>query len=181
MLSLIWSIFNLGLFLFAIAQCFRATKYLYAQAGTFVAVVFVLIVLSSFSHLSKDNENMEPNSNQIKTFKFFPKDSVIQGRQHFLRKTLDESLTLKYDLGISYVSDERTNLAIPTDACSDQTGFVSGITWQPTQISLNKTVEPNLFSYHVAGIVKWKLLGVTLYAQLKFYKGVVLLKDSPDY
>jgi hypothetical protein len=179
MFVLIWGLLNVAIFIYAIVLCSKATKYIYAQFGIFAAGIFVLFLLSAATGSGKD-ENLEPNSNQIKTWKFLPSDSTMQGKTYFKTQTIENELSVRYELDIKYAVDEKTRLAIPIDGSVDQTGFISGTAWQPQNITINKTLEPHLFRYYADGMVNWKLLGVTLYTQGKQFSGPVLLTPSEN-
>lgn len=175
MTYLLWGLLNLGIFLFFIVVCFQATKLIREKIGLFASIVFVFGLLSFMGQPGKDN-NKEPTSNQMKTWKFASPDSLKSNDSHILNMTLEKTMLSKYDLGIVYGKDNEGQSNIPISAYSSTTGFIIGTNWQPTSIIVNRTSENNKFAYLVKGIVEWKLLGATLYSQVKEYNGIALTK-----
>ncbi len=176
MLYLFWGILNIGLFLFFIATCFRATKLIRENFGLFASVVFVFGLLSFIGHSNNDNDNKEPNSNQIKTWKFASEDSLNRNATSLVDIDLEKTLISKYQLGIKYGKDKQGQINIPISANSWTTGFISGTNWKPSSIIVNTTDDKNKLAYFVDGIVEWKLLGATVYSQPKQYEGITLTK-----
>lgn len=176
MLYLLWGLINIGLFLFFIVICFRATKLTREKLGLFASIVFVFGLLSFIGHSNNDNDLKEPNSNQIKTWKFDSEDSLNRNATFFIDIDLEKTLVSKYDLGIKYGKDKQGQLNIPISAYSSTTGLIGGTNWKPISIIVNRTDDNNKFEYFVDGVVEWKLLGATIYSQLKQYKGVALTK-----
>jgi hypothetical protein len=132
-------------------------------------------VFGLFSFIGhSDNDNKEPNSNQIKTWKFTPEDSLNGNESFFLYIDLEKTLISKYNLGIKYRKDK--NMNIPMSAYSTTTGFISGTIWKPISIKVSKTDDNKKFEYSVDGIVGWKLLGATVYSQRKMYSGYAITK-----
>ena len=176
MIYLLWGLLNIGLFIFFIAICFRATKLIREKIGLFAAIIFVFALLSFIGHSNNDNDNKEPNSNQIKTWKFETKDSINRNATYLLDIDLEKTLVSKYELGIKYGKEKEGTINIPISAYSSITGFISGTTWKPISIIVNRTTDNNKFEYVVDGVVEWKLFGTTIYSQLKEYKGIALTK-----
>ncbi len=88
---------------------------------------------------------------------------------------MEKDVALKFDLSISYGKDKEGQLNISISASSTTSGFTSGTTWTPIFVAIDKTVDNHKFSYFVGGVLKWKLLGATIYTQAKEYKGTVSL------
>ena len=89
---------------------------------------------------------------------------------------LEKTLVSNYDLGIKYGKDKDDQISIPISAYSSTSGFISGTNWKPISISINRMDDNSKFEYYVSGVVEWKLLGATIYSQLKEYKGIVSTK-----
>jgi hypothetical protein len=176
MTYLLWGLLNIGLFLFFIIICFKATKLIREKIGLFASIIFVFGLLSFIGHSNNDNENKEPNSNQIKSWKFTSEDSLNRNATYSIDVDLEKTFVSKYGLGIKYGKDEQGQMNIPISASSSTTGFISGIDWKPISIIVNRTTDNNKFEYFVDGIVEWKLLGATIYSQHKEYKGIALTK-----
>ncbi len=176
MLYLLWGLLNIGLFLFFIVTCFKATKLIRAKMGLLASVIFVFGLLSFIGKSNSNNDNLEPNSNHIKTWKFVPGDSLKSNESYLQNIELEKTIISKYDLGIEYGKDLQGQLNIPISAYSSTTGFVSGTNWKPVSIIVNRTNENKKFEYSVDGVVEWKLLGATVYSQQKNYKGITSIK-----
>jgi len=174
MTYLLWGLLNIGLFIFFIVICFKATKLIREKVGLFASIIFVFGLLSFVGH--SGNDNKEPNSNQIKTWKFISEDSLKNNDSYLLYIDLEKTLVSKYDLGIEYGKDKQRQINIPISAYSSTTGFISGTNWKPVSIIINRTNDNNKFEYFVGGVVEWKLLGATIYSQPKEYKGIALTK-----
>jgi hypothetical protein len=165
MLYLLWGLLNLFLFVYFIAICFKATKFLRQKLGMLAAMVFVLGLLSFTT--SSNNKSTE-----FKTWKFVSADSI--NTNSFLIAELNNNLISKYELGISYEKDGLIN--IPVSASSTTNGFICGTNWKPHFINVQRTTN-NKFQYIVTGAVEWKLLGFTVYVQQKFYKGFISVNN----
>ncbi|WP_144915767.1 hypothetical protein [Mucilaginibacter frigoritolerans] len=144
--------------------------------GTLAAIIFVLGLLSFSSHSFNNDENKEPNTNQYKTWKFTPKDSLTGVCSKELR--LEKTMVLNYNLSIVYGTDKKSNSSIPISACSFNTGLISGTNWKPLIITVDTTSVINKLRYTVDGTVDWTLLGITLYSQTKDYNGMVFVTPS---
>lgn len=176
MAYLLWGLLNIGLFLFFIVICFKATRFIREKSGLFAAIIFVFGLFSFIGYPNNDNNNKEPGSNQIKTWKYISEDSLKNNNSYVLSVDLEKTLVSTYELVIKYGKDEQGQINIPISAYSSATGFVSGINWRPVAIIVNRTNDNSKFSYLVDGVAEWKLLGTKIYSQTKAYKGIVLLK-----
>jgi hypothetical protein len=176
MLYILWGLLNIGLFIFFIITCFRATKLVKEKFGVLAAVVLVFGLLSFISNSNKDDNDHQSNSNQIRTWEFNSRDSVDINSTRFMQIALEKTLVSKYELGIKYGKQKEGQINIPLSANSWTTGFMSGTNWKATSIIVNKTNENNRFEYHVTSTVEWKLLGITIYSQPKVYRGYALIK-----
>lgn len=176
MTYLLWGLLNIGLFVFFIVICLKATKLIREKIGLFASVIFVFGLLSFVGQTNNKNDNNEPNSNQIKTWKFVSEDSLKSYNTFKLNIDLEKTLVSKYDLGIRYGRDKQRQINIPISAYSSTTGIISGTNWKPVSIIINSTNENNKFEYFVDGVLEWKLLGAIIYSQLKEYKGIALTK-----
>jgi hypothetical protein len=176
MLYLLWGLLNIGLFLFFIVICFRATKLIRQNVGLLASIVFVFGLLSFIGHSNNNNDNKEPNSNQTKTWTFTSDDSLSRYPTSSEFIVLEKTFISKYYLFIQYANDKNGQVTIPVSASSITNGFISGTNWKPTSIVINRIDDNNKFQYFVRGVVEWKLLGATIYSQLKEYNGIVPTK-----
>jgi hypothetical protein len=176
MIYLLWALLNIGLFIFFIVICFNATKLIKEKFGVLTSIVFVFGLLSFVGRSNNDKDNKEPNSNQIKTWKFNSIDSLDKSSNVYMDIDLEKTLISKYSLGIGYGKDKQLQNNIPTSANTWTTGFESGTSWKPISIIVNRTDDNNKFEYEVDGTIKWSLLGMKIYSQPKHWKGIVTLK-----
>lgn len=174
MLYLVWALLNIVLFFSFIAVCFKATALIRRNIGTAAAVIFVFGLLSFTNQANSDKDNLEPHSNQIKTWHFVPEDSLDGNSTWSVRTELEKTLVSTYTLGVKYGKDKELKNYVPISAYTSVTGFQSGTSWNPQSITINRA-DSN-FSYEVSGTVKWKLLGFTIYEQPKLWKGVAAFK-----
>jgi hypothetical protein len=152
--------------------CFRATKNLRRDLGWLASVIFVWGLLS---FVNKDNESETTNSTRkIKEWNFnSPKD--IKGYQRLTVLTIEDELAYGLDLDVKFAKDS-SQVSFPLSAGSSFSGLSAGNIWQPENITLNPTNTPNSFKYSVSGIMKWRLLGSTIYHETRLYQGFIELR-----
>jgi len=103
MTYLLWGILNIGVFIFFIITCFKATKLIREKVGLIASIVFGFGFLSFVGQ--SNNDNKEPNSNKIKTWKFISEDSLKSNNTYLLNIDLEKTLVSKYGLAIKYGKD----------------------------------------------------------------------------
>ncbi len=176
MTHLLWGLLNIALFLFFIFICFRGTKLIREKLGLLASLVFVFGLLS---FIGKPNiPNYGANTNSIKNWQLNTEDNLTKNSTNGIDVSLEKTLISKYDLTVIYGEDKETKLNVPIKAYSTTTGFISGINWVPTSIVVTNTENSNKFKFHVQGTVEWKLLGATIYSQLKLYNGFITTKNN---
>lgn len=175
MIYLLWGLLNIGLFIFFVVLCFKATKLIREKMGLFASIIFLFGLLSFVSSSSMEY-NKELNSNQVKTWTFTTTDSINRKSTYFLKVSLEKTFISKYDLEIRYVEDIKGEKNIPISAYSSASGFISGTNWKPMSIIINRTSDNNQFDYLVYGVVEWKIFSSTIYSQSKAYKGIAIVK-----
>jgi hypothetical protein len=57
-------------------------------------------------------------------------------------------------------------------------GLILGFDWETNGIDIEPTKQNNNIQYFVGGLIKWKLLGATIYTQNKDYSGIISLKSD---
>ncbi len=159
-----------------IAICFKATKLIREKWGIAAALVFVFGLLSFVGQPSSNNVNFDPNSNETRTWTFASLDSLDKGSNAYTLIDLENTLISTYSLGIQHGKDKQLKKTIPTSANTRISGFISGISWEPSSILVNPTNDNQKFTFEVHGILNWKLLGFTLYSHSKNWKGIAVLK-----
>jgi len=176
MLYLLWGLLNIGLFLFFVTTCFRATKLAREKLGLFASIIFVFGLLSFIFKTNTNKVSKGLGSLQIRTWTFAPEDSLDSSATYVSDTELEKTLISKYGLYIEYGKNKQRKLNIPISAYSLATGFVSGTNWKPLSIIINQTNDNHKFQYYVYGTIEWELLGATVYSQPKEYKGLALVK-----
>lgn len=174
MVYLLWGLLNIGLLIFFIVVCFRATKLIRKKIGIIAAIIFILGLLSFIGN--PNNGDKKVNSNQTKTFVLHHEDSLIRNSTYLLNIDLGKTLISRYKLYIQYGKNKEGQTNIPISAYSYTTGFVSGTNWKPLSISVNQTNDNDKFEYQVDGVVKWSLLGITVYSEPKQWEGYAIIK-----
>ena len=175
MLYLLWALINIGIFIFFILTCIRATKLIREKFGLFAAIIFVFGLLS---FVSAPNTNNNENRNQLNPShtRFNADESIEMYSGKFVTVPLERNLVSSYGLVISYGISKEEHLNIPVTASSHTLGLVSGTKWIPASITVNQTDDNKKFRYQVIGTVEWRLLGYTIYSQSKSFKGTVVIK-----
>jgi len=175
MLYILWSVLSIGLFLSIIVICFQATRLIREKLGVFAAILFVAGSLSFISWSNRDEEK-EPGT---KSWEFTPHDPEVFNTTRWTQIVLQNNSVSKYQLHITYAQVEQQN--IPLSAWSNTEGFISGTDWVPSYVNVSRTDDNSVLHYEVHGSVKWQLLGITIYSQLKKFSGNVNLKAQPTY
>jgi hypothetical protein len=101
----------------------------------------------------------------------------LKSKENYLHNIiLEKTLLAKYLFVIKYGKVKEGKINIPISAYSFTNGFVSGTNWKPISIIVDMTDDNNKFEYSVDGVLEWKLLGATIYSELKEYKGIAMIK-----
>ena len=173
MLYFLWGFLNLLLLVFVLFLFVKGVIFTNEKIGISASMIFVVIVLS-FKPNNTTNDNTELNSNQLKTWKFASTDSLDKASNSRTEINLEHNTISTYYLGVSYGKDKDLQRMIPTSASAGTNGFEFGTSWNPISIIVNQTNQKNKFQYEVDGIVKWKLLGFTIYSQQKKWSGELI-------
>lgn len=105
MVYLIWGLLNLGLVIYFLVLCFKATKLVREKIGLFAAVFFVLGLLTFIVQPVKDNYGKGQNSNRLNSWIFASEDSLKQYSISALDIDLEKNLISKKHLEIMYGKD----------------------------------------------------------------------------
>jgi hypothetical protein len=174
MIYLFWALLNIALFLYFIFLCLIATKLIREKINITAAIFFVVAFLSYLGSSNTDKD--ESDSNQKARWQFIPPDSIQHQQTGRKDISLEKTWISNYSLSIKYSINQKDNSAIPISAYATTGGFISGTTWKPMNIILNKTNHKNTLAYAVDVKVEWQLMGSTVYSQLKTYKGLAIVK-----
>ncbi len=176
MIYLIWGLLNIGLFIFFIGICLKATKLLKENSGIVAAIIFVFGILSFIVNSNNKTSNKESGLSQIPTWHFVSEESVDRNTISYTVVEMEKNWMSKNELGISYGKNGKREEIIPISGNSWTSGFISGTNWSPSIIEVHNKDENASLEYNVTGIIEWKLLGATIYSQLKKYKGTASIK-----
>ncbi|MDQ1164361.1 hypothetical protein [Flavobacterium sp. SORGH_AS_0622] len=106
MIQLIWGILNIAIILYFIVICFRATKLIRDNIGTFGAVVFSFVLLSFITNPKKDKDTVnqslrfEPTEQKNKEL---DKPSL---NTYLSTIIIDEDLISKINITIKYDTEK---------------------------------------------------------------------------
>jgi hypothetical protein len=167
MFYILWAILNLGIFIFILSKGFT---YFRKKLGSIAALFFVFGLFA----FAGDSDSGEQSIK--KSWAFSSEDSLANNSTAFIEIDLEKTLISKYRLGIGYGRDRQTQKNIPLNATSWTTGIISGASWKPLSIIITQTNDDQNFEYNVDGLIKWRVLGITVYSQPKHWKGVVVVK-----
>ena len=174
MLYLIWTFLNIALAVYFIILCFQAARLLKEQIGLYATVIFTFGLLSFVANSGKNKGSIGENQ-AVKKWTYFSRDSLRSGSLQSAHATIDKTWISEIELMVLFGSDKSSNQTVPVEAYSRWSGFVSGFDWEPVLISVDATAGPEN-KYSVVVILHWKLLGASVYSQLRTYKGPIELK-----
>ena len=170
MLHLLWSILNIGIFIFFIAVSVRATKLVREKMGVFAAIVLVFGLLSFISRKA-DAPNLEPGGSSLGTWRFVSDISAYTNDIKKINIVFDNNIISKSVVTVVYNKDPQSGLYKPLEANTHINGLVAGTRWIPLSVQVSPTAVPKEFTYEVIGVVEWKLLGTTIISQAKEWTG----------
>lgn len=167
MLQLLWSVLNIAVFLGTIFVGYKTTVFIRKKVNLFFAILFALALLSFVNAADKSSEISSVKSELV---------SGTPGRKGFdqtklVYVTLQKDLLLHIDLAAYYGRYNDSLGLYPINAGSTITGLVAGYKWIPSKILLDTAAGK--IRYHFSGILDWKLLGITFYAQEKYFTGLL--------
>lgn len=160
-----------GLFHFSLHSVRQLLK---DKTGLYASVIFVFGLLSFAANPDKKKSSFMGNT-EIKQSTFVAKNEIIPNTFKYSDRVIVNNLLFSIQLGIVRGKEKTTLKTVPVGANSFVTGSLAGYHWEPTRISASATKGAN-YTYTVAGVLQWKLLGATLYLQNKIYSGEVALE-----
>lgn len=166
MIHLTWSILNgiiLIYFLYIIIGYIVKGNKIFNPR--FKTVSFFIMFIGVVQIISASNSDEKPNRVIIN------KDFTKADRSEIKNITLEDNLTLDINMLIKY-SVNRNEL-IPIESNSFLTGLVSGYEWKIESFQASNYNSMEKGKYNVEGILKWKLFGITIYNELKVFKGTL--------
>ena len=175
MVQLLWSILNIGIFIFFIVVSVKATKLVREKMGILAALVLVFGLLSFISRKA-DAPNLEPGSSTLRTWKFVTDIRPYINDINKIDIVFDNNIISKSVVSVRYGKDTQTGLVKPLKAHTYIKGLVAGTSWRPVSVQVSPTAVPNEFIYEVNGVVEWKLLGTTIISQAKEWTGKFVIR-----
>ena len=175
MIYLFWAILNIGLFIFFIVVCFRATSLLKEKFGFFIAIFFVFGLLSFMCNSNDNNGNRRENG-KIRTWEFASRDSLDKYATNHTNLFLNRNLFSKNQLGVLYGKTRHGDKYVPISAYAHTIGFTSGTSWIPNSIVVIPAKDSLKFEYSVNATTSWNILGVTVFSQTRDYEGIINIK-----
>jgi len=190
MLYILWGLLNLSAVIGFLIISFYAIKQVRVRYGLFVAFLF-LCFFFSFTNKSAD---IKPSPKRMLSLDF-KESAAIQFEDDGLKWFIDKSLTSHYTpagskrfvvyktslfsvgLRVTYAKDEKSNLLFPVFADPTFEGFRSGIDWKPNRPTVNIDNKKGTIEYQLDGTMKWNLLNMSIYSELKTFKGSVPLSE----
>ena len=160
MLYLFWSLLNLGLIILFIYMAFGLIVKPKNILKSKFKVGFMLICLIGQAQNAIAESTRHQNTEEIDI-----DPPMHQKGTKVIKTKLEEHLTFDINLHLTYSLDNDTYVF--NNADSFLTGFVNGFEWDLK--ALNTPNSP--LDYSAQGILKWKILGFTLYKQSKTYEG----------
>ncbi|WP_269227507.1 hypothetical protein [Flavobacterium eburneipallidum] len=171
MLELIWGILNIAILIYFIIICFKATKIIRENLGGLAALVFVLGLLSFMGKTNKENTGFKNFNLEEETEKIENPNS--NRNVYHTDKSLEDNLMTAIEMSILFTENTIEKKAI--NASVQRDGFISGTDWETTNVSLSK-LNNNKYSYNVLGKLEWRILTITVYTEMKEFKGEIELK-----
>lgn len=163
MIHLLWAILNFGLYVITICFFINKSKEIKEKVGSFVALVFVFLLLSYLDRFTdKENERQEAlwkNTSNSKIENTISKDIV-----------LEKNLISRIELSLFCGNDIVTHQIIPESGFTGFFGFTLGRDWETISITMNES-STNKWQYIVDGNMNWKILGITIYTETKSFEG----------
>ena len=165
MLQLFWSVLNIAVFLGFVYLSYKTTVLIRKKINLFVSILFVLVLVSVVDAAEKSPEINNGKSEIV---------SATPGQKNFdqtqlIYITLQKDLLFHVDLAAFYGRYNDSPELYPISAGSTISGLVAGYQWIPSKILLD--TESGKMRYRFSGILNWKLLGITFYAQEKYFTG----------
>ncbi len=175
MLHLLWSILNIGIFIFFIVVSVKATKLVREKMGVLAAIVLVFGLLSFISRKA-EAPNLEPDGSTFRTWKFVTDIRPYIDDINKIDIVFDNNIMSKSVVSVRYGKNTQTGLTKPLEAHTYISGLVAGTSWRPVSVQVSPTAVPNEFIYEVNGVVEWKLLGTTIISQAKEWTGKFVIR-----
>lgn len=173
MTYLLWTLMNIALFIFFLVICFRATKLVKEKIGPFAALIFV-IGLFAFANKKEDNQDtFVRNLNDQTSFVAVQNSASMQTANFSAHETLASYAGSALTMNVFFAADSSGSRKIAQKVYFSINGFVGGHRWEPLSVQITPNASVDTFRYEVRSLLKWNLLGITLYTQQKDFSGTL--------
>lgn len=174
MLYVLWSILNIGLFIYFVFLCIKAIKYIRNAHGLgnaifFLCALFLPTIFSVFRIQSPDKSSTQDE----KSFFFTDEKMIIPNSTRSTKASLYKTPISRYDLAIILGANKSTNEIVPVLSYVRSVGFLGGTIWKTRNISVNRKREIDSFKYTVEGAIEWQFWGIPLWSEKKYFEGSV--------
>lgn len=170
MLYILWSILNIGLFIYFIVICFRATKWIREKWGFLTALFFVFGFLSFVSHESEKQDQFNHPKTNGNYYIFHPKDHLEINSEHMHDAKLFVTPFFDLYLNINIAKDSTTKENVVTVANVSTEGLVGSHVWQTKDMRFDVNTNGNIH-YSIAGALQWQLFGKAIFSENKIFEG----------
>jgi hypothetical protein len=168
MLELIWGLLNIAILIYFVIICFKSTKVIKEKLGIFASLIFVLGLLSFIVKPSDEESKSKIFDLQNPTIK----QNMFKENTFSTRIILEENLTTSIEMSIMFGENKNKLISAQTN----RSGFVSGTNWNVENVTIEKSKTDNKCFYNVSGRLEWKILGLKIYSESKYFKGEAELK-----
>lgn len=166
MLHLIWSLLNVIVLLYF---AYLLVGFIAVGRQIFnpkLKVVSAIILVIGVVQIASASSKEESNQQIIITQDYDPQnDSTIK------EVLLEDNLTFDINMFVEYSLEE--NEYVPVESKSYLTGIVYGYEWEFKSIQTHNYEAKKKADFTADGVLKWNLLGITVYSQLKSFKGTI--------
>lgn len=172
MSNVIWFSINILFLILIIYLVYRAGRYVKLRWGTSAAIIFIIVFIALLGAVLRPKSLERSDIGDIKTFVI---DSSELNPTDYKLVVLEKALVHEITLGVSYNKDVNSRNAIPKSTNSFMTGLRFGYLWNPLIINLRQSADTEKYTYVVEGLLKWQILGVTVYNQHRKFEGEIAL------
>jgi len=165
MIYLFWALLNIVALICFLVLCIKAVKTIRQQYGLLIAIVF------SFCLLSLLNNPGEEQTDKIFYLENKTKNIELPANETIKEVVIENNIMNQTEM---YLNVHSKNDSIkPYKASFSTSGFICGTNWKAIMMVINPCRKKNQFKYDIEARQEWKLMGITIYTELKTYRGVI--------
>ena len=174
MIELIWITLNVLIFCFIVVKLFRLVITIRKKYGLIVAVICTFFLLS---FVNKPNEKLL-NTEKFNFRNVNNSDNELYKQQssYSESKIIEKKLLTSLIFSVTYNKNGVNRENIILNNCYICTsGTICGTKFKILNITTN-SIDKNIQEFNLTGELKWSLIGIGLYTQIKKYKVKLNLK-----